>query len=266
MILLLLSLACSDPPPPSAPAVQPEPAVEPAAADQDTGTRQASTNRDPVITSISVTPARPTAHDDVVVEVTAVDPDGGHPRLDYTWTINGQEIFGLHSPELSHDRFSKGDELRLVVEASDGEVEVEGSTRVIVVANTPPEILNKPGSLRKVEGFKVQAEDLDDDPLSFRLEGEPEGMSIDARTGVLHYTGSEEAEGGAYQVTIYAEDDDGGSARWQFGITVQAGSPGKKGQAAEEEEPPTRRRRSSRDEEPKEDEEEEDVWEDEDEE
>jgi hypothetical protein len=145
-------------------------------------------------------------------------------RYEYSWFVNEREIRGQRQPTLSHNYYAKGDEIRARVLAKDRAGETEGATPVIIVRNTPPEILNKPGSLRKVDGFQIKAQDADSDTLSFRLEGAPEGMSIGSSDGTLSYTGSEGAKAGDYRVDVIVEDPDQGSAKWSFGISVSAGS------------------------------------------
>ena len=192
--------------------------------ERDTGHTPITQNRAPVITTIEVEPGAPTTKDDIEVRVEAKDPDGDHVRFDYTWSVNNVEIRGIRAAVLPHTWYSKGDELKVRVLAKDREFETEGASPVIFVRNTPPEIVNKTGSLRSIDGYKVQALDVDSDDLTFRLEGEPEGMAIDGSTGILSYEGSQSAKAGSYQVNVIVEDSDKGSARWVFGINVAAGS------------------------------------------
>jgi hypothetical protein len=185
-----------------------------------------------VILSIKLEPARPTAGQDLTAIVEAEDPDHDYVRLGLTWLVDGSEVRGTSDRRLSHTSFEKGDTLRLRVEASDGDLTTEGLSSPVVVTNTPPEILNKVGTLRQVEGFAIKAEDPDRDPLTYRLEGAPGGMTIDER-GVLHYKGGEAERGGTYQVQVVVEDGDGGRARWGFELAVSAGSKGAADAAAE---------------------------------
>ncbi len=200
-------------------------------------------NRAPVITSIQVQPGAPTTMDDLEVEVEAEDPDGGHVRFEYSWFVNDQPIRGQRGRVLSHTWYSKGDMVKVRVLAKDRQDETEGNGPLVIVRNTPPEIVNKPGSLRAIDGYQVQAQDIDGDKLSWRLEGQPEGMSIGASTGVLAYQGSPDARAGTYQVNVIVEDPDQGSARWVFGITVSAGSEADKAAGASAQEQADTRQR-----------------------
>lgn len=238
LLPLLLLLACQPPAPPAAPS-EPAPAdavVEPAAEDAAEPVTAAASeeNRAPVILSIQLDPARPTARQDLTAIVEAEDPDRDRVRLRLFWTVDGEELRGQNDRRLPHANFERGDTLRLRVEASDGHLTTEGLSSPIVVANTAPEIVNKPGTLRKVEGYTIKADDDDDDPLTYRLEGAPPGMTIDG-DGVLHYQGDPAARGGKYQVQVVVEDGQGGRARWSFDLAVEAGSGGAAEEAAEAE-------------------------------
>ncbi|MFH1465247.1 MAG: hypothetical protein ABIO70_12750 [Pseudomonadota bacterium] len=226
LLPLLLFFACD--PLPVVPVPPPEPLGDipaPAPEVEEDEEEVASTghNRAPVILGIDVQPSAPKTGDDLVATVETVDADDDYVRVELFWSVNGEELPGRTDTTLSHDHFAKGDQIRLRVEADDRGSTTEGHTSTFVVRNTPPEITNKPGSLRKVEGFAITAADVDDDPLTFRLQGEPAGMTIDGH-GVLHYRGSEEEKGGDYQVQVVVEDGSGGSARWGFGLSVQPGS------------------------------------------
>lgn len=233
--LCFLSIAC-DPLPPVPVPMQPieqdvvSAVAQPQAAPAEDTARPVvvDRNRAPVITTIKVEPPGPRTMDDIQVTVEAEDPDGGRPRLEYAWFVNDIEIRGQRRDLLSHTWFSKGDMVKVRVIAKDRELETEGSGPLIIVRNSPPTIVTEAGSLRSVDGFQVKAEDLDGDDLSWRLEGEPDGMSIDSSSGTLSYKGSQDARAGDYQVNVIVEDPDKGSAKWVFGISVAAGSGGEK--------------------------------------
>jgi hypothetical protein len=234
-LLCALLTACDPLPPVPVPAEQVAPPreEEPPTRALDTAPPEPMLgNRAPVILGIEVEPGNPRTTEDLEVRVEAEDPDRDMLRYDYRWFLNDRELTGQRLPSLSHNYFSKGDMLRLWVNVRDGEHTIEGSTPVILVRNTPPEIVNKPGSLRSVDGFQVKATDVDGDDLTFSLEGQPAGMSIGATTGLLSYSGSEDARAGDYQIAVVVEDPDGGSARWTFGITVSAGSAAEKPEQA----------------------------------
>lgn len=239
-LLLICSLltACDPLPVVPVPVAPSEPEAvtppEPTQAPKDTAP-PTETNRAPVILGIEVEPPAPRTDDDITIRVEAEDPDRDHVRLEYTWLVNDREMRGQRQATLPHTFFSKGDLVRARIVAKDREAETEGSTSVIIVRNTPPEITNKAGSLRQVDGFRILAHDIDRDVLTYHLEGAPDGMSIDPSTGVLGYKGSESAKAGNYQVNVVVEDPDGGVAKWAFGITVSAGSAADRRDAAEAE-------------------------------
>jgi len=248
LYLLCILLTACDPlpaiPVPLAPVepagLAPPPAA--AVADKDTGSSPVlDTNRAPVITRISVEPGTPRTMDDLAATVEGEDPDGDHIRYEYAWFVNAVEIRGQRQSKLPHTYYAKGDKVQLHVLAKDRDAETEGLSPLIIVRNTPPDISTKPGSLRSVDGFQIQADDIDSDSLRFHLEGHPDGMTIDASSGTLSYQGSERAKAGDYAVNVVVEDPDGGSAKWAFGISVAAGSAGTKPAAAQEESAKRRR-------------------------
>jgi hypothetical protein len=229
-LLFLLLVACDPVPTVPVPTENLEPdglAAPPtpgqAAGDTDPGPVLES-NRAPVITRITIEPDAPRTMDDISATVEAEDPEDDYVRFDYTWLVNEREVKGQRQRSFPHSYTTKGDLVQLKVMAKDSEHETEGLSSLIIVRNTPPEITNRTGSLSRVDGFQVQAVDIDGDKLSFSLEGAPAGMSIDRDSGTLSYQGSEDAEAGDYQVEIIVEDGDEGSARWAFGIRVSAGS------------------------------------------
>ncbi len=246
-LLCALLISCEPLQPVPVPMQEIEPAGLPATtpdqpAAKDTGHKPVlDVNRAPVILSIELEPAAPRTLDDIEVRVKAEDPDRDYIRYEYTWLVNQQELRGLRQPKLSHTNFAKGDMVQLKVVATDRDLETEGLSPVLVVRNTPPEIVSQAGSLRSIDGYRVQAQDIDGDPLSFRLEGQPDGMSIDGSSGKLSYSGSETAKAGAYQVQVIVEDPDKGSAKWSFGITVAAGSVGTQAAASQEQSPKRKR-------------------------
>jgi hypothetical protein len=213
-------LACADPPPPEA-APAPVPAPEAAAPAAPPAPRE-SPNRPPRIGRITLTPGSPTVTDGVTAGVEVSDPDGQPIDLDFTWTISGREVVGLASERLPPGKLAKGDIVQVVVKATDGVEEVTMSSAPATVANTAPVFDRTPGPRDKLDGFLFKAHDLDGDPLTWRLENAPSGMTIDAR-GLLRYVGSVDEKGGAYRVAVVAEDGETWS-RYEIPLTISAGS------------------------------------------
>lgn len=220
-LMLLWMLACGEPPaPPPTPAAE---AVEaPTEAVADAPEPAGPANRPPKVGEIVFTPPEPRVIDDITVSVVGEDPDGDFVDVDLTWVINDQLRVELPDGQLSAGTAKRGDTLALEIALSDGFNKVTVRSTPVTVANSAPEILNRPDELTDLNRFQLRATDPDGDSLRYRLEGEPAGMSIDEE-GALHYQGSEDEPGGAYEVSIVAEDRLGGFARWPFQINVSPG-------------------------------------------
>ncbi|HJT78200.1 MAG TPA: putative Ig domain-containing protein, partial [Gemmataceae bacterium] len=97
---------------------------------------------------------------------------------------------------------------------------------LVAVADAPnhaPAITSTPRiviSLDRAYFYAVAASDADADPLSFRLDAAPGGMTIDA-TGLVRWT-STAAQFGANAVTVRVEDGRGGVATQDFVIDVRS--------------------------------------------
>ena len=107
--------------------------------------------------------------------------------------------------------------------AMDGKTEVSTELEVRI-QNSAPSWVNDPRGVKQIDGYQAKASDPDDDPLVYSLDGAPDGMSIDPKTGILQYKGSVNAKPGAYDITVLASDPDGAFAKWTFSISVQGGS------------------------------------------
>ena len=62
--------------------------------------------------------------------------------------------------------------------------------------------------------YQVAAEDLDGDPLEFKLKQAPDGMTIEPDTGLITWSVPEELESVRVRVTV--ADNDGGEAFQEF--------------------------------------------------
>lgn len=224
MIWVLLA-ACS----PSAP-VAPGPAtpavgdVVPAPAARPTRTGREATEEMPgKIVKVSVAPANPTAADTLTAVVEATGDLGPSPRYDYVWEIDGSEVTGAISERLEAGRAKRGHKVSVRVTLSGSEPELTSQSGAITIANQPPRLLSDATDLAFVDGYMLKAEDPDGEPLTWRLEGGPEGMSIDRR-GILHYTGSADEKGGTYKVKIFAEDTGRDFVAINLPLTLTPGS------------------------------------------
>lgn len=230
-LVMLLLAACSGsegPPPP--PVLTPPPPPTPKV---DTGTPPPP-NRPPKVTSITFTPPAPMATESVRVAVKAEDLDKDPIDIDYLWYINGERQLTRTRDNLPFLDFKKGDVLSVELSVSDGSTTVQRMSPEITVANAPPEFTTDPRSIRKLDGAVIEAKDPDGDPLTYTLQGAPQGMTVDPETGTLSYAGSEDEPGGTYAIKVVASDGDDGRAQWSFKVDISPGSAAAKAKAEAE--------------------------------
>ncbi len=226
-ILLLLAAACvGGDPAPTEQASRPKLVAKPPPEPVDTGP-EPSNNRAPRIGRITFEPSKPTTNDDVTVSVEVTDADDDPIDLDYQWSKNGRRVLHLTRETVPSKEFAKGDVLTVEITAADREEEVVRDSDPLKIINAVPTFISDPRNLRKIHGFKVEADDPDGDRLKYSLKGAPRGMTIDARSGVLSYEGSPDEPGGDYTVSVIAADPSKAQARWQFALSVSPGSTAK---------------------------------------
>lgn len=146
-------------------------------------------NRPPVIAAVILSPNVVLPGTPVRVEVKATDPDHDNLHFDYIWKINGQVVAEQRGEEFDTNGLRKGDLITVSVIPNDGKesghpLESNG----IVIQNFPPEITSMPAAGVSSGFFKyqVRAQDPDNEPLLFSLEGAPPGMTVDS-TGLIQW-------------------------------------------------------------------------------
>ena len=83
--------------------------------------------------------------------------------------------------------------------------------------------------LRDVQGrrgiyeYRVVARDLDDDPISYKLEIAPPGMTIDSQSGILRWAPASGTTG-THHVRVVAQDGRGGFATQEFDLSFATAS------------------------------------------
>ncbi len=233
IVLLSALLACDMTPPPPKKEVQPKPPKReapalkvPDAAMTDTGSWEEGGN---LINDIRYDPEKPTAFDDItaVVDITRVPG----MDIDYAWTVNGRTLLSARDKLLRQTSFSKGDMVQVSITIEKNGRSATEKGPMIQVGNSPPRILTKPSTLRKLDGFRVRAEDPDGGAVTFRMDSAPPGLTIGERTGVFRYAPSKSAEGGRHEIKVVASDPDGGESEWSLVVTVTGGSESKEGKA-----------------------------------
>ncbi|MBW2425324.1 MAG: cadherin repeat domain-containing protein [Deltaproteobacteria bacterium] len=157
-----------------------------------------------------------------VADPVVVDADGDSLWLRYEWYVNGEGPVS-DDEELTRDGWERGDRVKLIVWADDGELEsLAFATAPFEIGNSPPDIVSSPPSFGPEGGFvyRVEARDPDGDGgLQYSLVQGPEGMSIDASSGELRWN-AELEDAGEHFVEIAVDDGMGGVTRQGFFVSV----------------------------------------------
>lgn len=165
-------------------------------------------NHPPKVTSITL--ANPQLHRGVDIELVleATDPEDDDISFAYQWFINGTEIADNNSAVLPGNQIQRDDRIAVMITPSDGkDTGLTFSTKEFVIPNAPPVIVSDkvPAFNGNKFEYQVEANDPDDDILTFSLEGAPEGMTIDAQTGKINWT-REPGLQGTYNINIRISD------------------------------------------------------------
>jgi len=178
-------------------------------------------NSVPNVVSVPFSPEYIHAGVAITVKPIGYDPDGDEVGFRYVWSINGKELLG-DSPVLSGNDFKRGDTVLLKVIPYDREGDgAPFLTMGMIIPNASPRIISVPIEefLGREYTYRVVAEDPDGDPLSYSFASAPQGMTIDAKTGVITWRIDDKPEG-AYAVEIVAQDPDGIKATQKYTLAV----------------------------------------------
>lgn len=178
-------------------------------------------NSVPNVVSVPFSPEYIHAGVDITVKPVGFDPDGDEVGFRYAWSINGRELLE-DSPVLSGNNFKKGDTVMLKVIPYDREGEgAPYLTQGMIIPNASPRIISVP--IEELLGseytYRVVAEDPDGEPLTYSFASAPQGMTIDAKTGVITWRIDDKPQG-AYAVEIVAQDPDGIKATQKYTLSV----------------------------------------------
>ncbi|MHB0960422.1 MAG: putative Ig domain-containing protein [Pirellulaceae bacterium] len=190
----------------------------------------AAINRPPLITSTPVTVAATDAP--FTYAVRATDPDGD--RLNYAffgppamsidpstglvrWTPTAADV-GIHEIYVlvSDGQMTATQVFDLDVDVSD------------TAANGSPVITSVPPAHATVEqtySYRVTAIDPENDPITYRLDAAPSGMTIDGSSGLLTWTPTLAQTAAPQQVVIVASDGQGGMGWQSFTLTPPVNTP-----------------------------------------
>jgi len=193
-------------------------------ASADTGALQDGSD---LVRSVRYNPEKPTAYDDIEVEVDLAKSPGTRIDVDYAWYVNGRKLLSARDDSLLHRHFEKGDQVQVILTIEANDQTAEMPAPLLIIANTPPRILTKPNTLTRLDGFRIRAEDPDGGRVRYSVKGAPEGLAVGETTGVFRYVQSADAEGGSYDLRIIVTDEDEGESEWRLQINIKGGSKSK---------------------------------------
>lgn len=182
-------------------------------------------NRPPVVSAVKLSPNVVLPGIPVRVEVKATDPDQDDLRFEYIWKINGQAVAEQSGEEFDTTNLRKGELLTVTVTPDDGkEVGQPRESHGVLIQNRPPEITSMPsaGVTSGIFRYQVVAQDPDNEPLQFSLEGAPQGMTIDS-AGLIQWDVPRGLQG-KQQVRVIVSD--GAASSFQsFNLNLGEGAP-----------------------------------------
>ena len=180
-------------------------------------------NSVPVISFITITPIPAYADDQLTAVVNGRDLDDDLMTEYFQWIVNGEEIEDEISDVLENTRVAKGDVIEVSVVLSDGETEsISQKSRPVTIQNGPPLISSRPSPSINDEDvyiYHVLVEDPDEDTLTYSLATAPEGMTIDAETGVVEWNVTKENIG-VHLVEIEVTDTDGATVIQMYDLRI----------------------------------------------
>ena len=173
-------------------------------------------NSPPVVKSATIKPSPAYSRDELEAKVEVLDADGDYIRYTYQWEKAGKDIPDASSPTLSRSFFKKGDKISYRINVTDGESEeIVFHANAITILNSPPCILSQPSgeiSEESLYEYRITAEDPDGDPITFGLSAAPEGMTVDASTGMIRWKVGETQLGKSYEFKVIVSDIEGALA------------------------------------------------------
>jgi len=184
-------------------------------------------NSPPIIREVWIEPKVASARDNLKVHLKSSDADGDFIYYTYKWEKNGVVMAEEKAETLARNRFKKGDSITVTVTPDDretlGDLKKSGP---ITISNSPPIITSIPPTSTegKRYGYQVNADDPDNDPITFTLKSGPKGMEIGKNTGFVRWDIKEEDKG-TYLIEIEALDSEGAKSLQQYKLSVEFRKP-----------------------------------------
>jgi hypothetical protein len=161
---------------------------------------------------------------DYSLEITphVADADEDYVELSYQWLINGQINEAYTENRLPSDAYRKSDKVQVNIIPDDGYGRGHTYTsRNITLPGAAPVVTSQPPKAFEAMEYtyQVEATDANNSELTFKLENAPQGMSIDAQTGLILWP-LDDVSPGDYQVRIIVIDPDGNSGGQKFNLNL----------------------------------------------
>ncbi|MCW5319219.1 hypothetical protein GTQ43_38200 [Nostoc sp. KVJ3] len=164
-------------------------------------------------------------------DVDATDPNGDSLTYKLLVAPDGMTIDQTTGLIAWNTSASNTGNQAVLVEVNDGRGGVTQQQYSLSVIDAPP---NRPpvftstpvvdAAINTSYTYQANASDADDDSLSFSLLSAPQGMTVDANTGIVSWTPTA-LQLGTYDVTLAVADARGGTAQQAFKVQTQ-GQPG----------------------------------------
>ena len=147
------------------------------------------TNSPPVISSLNISPEKPTEESELNSVVQGHDPDGDSVTYQYQWLRNDEEIIGENKDSLKSGNFKKGELIQVRVTAFDGKIDGPAFLSAPVkILNSPPVIQEawiEPKAAYVTDRLKVNVKnsDPDGDLIYYTYQWDRNGMVLNEESG-----------------------------------------------------------------------------------
>lgn len=183
-------------------------------------------NTPPVVKVLTLEPRDVKPGDRVRAVVDLWDADQDEIRHIVKWWRNDKVVAeGESRNQFVTEQWNRGDVLAVSIVASDKESKgLETFSEPLTLSNSPPQFTTTPSVQVSKEGhfeYSARAVDGEGDPVTYKLEVAPPGMTINEQTGHVQWSTSIDSPGN-YHVRVQALDDRGGSSFQEFTLSFPA--------------------------------------------
>ncbi|HSF67648.1 MAG TPA: putative Ig domain-containing protein [Nitrospiraceae bacterium] len=182
-------------------------------------------NTPPIIYDVSLDFDHDAQGRQLLAKVDVIDPDHDAVSLTYRWRKNEAVLKEGEERTLDLAGLTAKDAIQVDVKASDGTPDgIVTVTQRFALSNSYPTIVSTPSPSPKGEQYDylVKATDADGDPITYELELAPPGMTIEAKTGQIHWGIRPDLIGASHRVRVIAKDSQGGFAKQEFDLSLTA--------------------------------------------